>query len=98
MAGYYDDQKLSQIDPSPATDPDPEIKRRYERFSQGKRVRLFGPLLSSGITQCHKVLPSLTHLKIKMTKSDAAFHVIQPATIDGDFFLKIDEAVLNLKR
>lgn len=97
VSGYYDDQKLSQTEPD-EKDGDDSIKRRYDRFSLGKRVRLYGPVLSSGVTQCHKVFPSLTKVKITFTKSDGAFQIVRPTAADGDYFIKIDDACLNLKR
>ena len=61
-------------------------------------MRLIGPILSSGITQSSKVLPSLSTVRIKYTKNGRAFHVVQPTTTTGNFFLKIEELSLNIKR
>lgn len=77
---------------------DPRILERYNRFSEGKQVKLWGPILSAGCTQIGKVLPALTRMKIDYTKSKHEFHVTQPPAIAGNFFLKIEECCLYIKR
>ena len=77
---------------------DPAILKRYTKFLGGKSVFLAGPILSSGITQSSKILPSLTTLQFQFTKSEKAVQVTHPAALDGTFFLQIEEACLFIKR
>ena len=97
-SGYYGDANLGQTDPSPSTNADPEIKERYDRFKGGKSVKLRGPLLSAGVTQCARLLPALAMLKFRYVKNSNDFLITKLATTTGTFKFFLDDIYLKIKR
>ena len=74
------------------------IKKRYLRFSEGKAVTLYGPLLSSGVTQNSRAFPPLCDFKFVFRKNPEAFHITKPSALVGEFYIQILDFKIKLKR
>lgn len=96
--GYYGDSILTQTTGDQASG-DAAMASRYARFSEGKKVTLIGPLLSSGVTNLGKIFPSLTDIKFTFRRhSNHARTVTQPTAAKDEYIVKIVDAALHCKR
>ena len=98
ISSYYGDGSLTQSNPVPESGGDAIIKKRYDRFSEGKRVKLYGPLLSSGVTQNSRAFPPLSDFKFVFRKNPETFHITKESSMDGTFFIQIIDFKIKLKR
>ena len=88
---------ISFQDPTAAT-ADKGFNARFTRFKAGHKVRLMGPLLSSGLTMSSRFLPALTTMKFRFSKNAQTLLIQKAATVTGDYKLAIDDIYLQIKR
>ena len=96
-AGYYSDLMVSQADPT-VTGGDKMILKRYNATKDGAKYKLRAPLFSSGVTQCSRALPSLSRLQIRYYKAPGGVAVTKGSAGAGEYFVKIEEFIIHLKR